>query len=84
MAKSKAAAAVADAPEVPEGHVFAYPTHKRQAGPLVVALPAIDGNSDELVIDDAGAVVPESIAKYLIAGGEITTEKPKADAEAEA
>lgn len=78
MASKKAAAAAKDAPEVPEGHVFVYPTYKRQSGPLVVGLPAIDGNSDELVIDESGAAVPKALADHLIAGGEATTKAPKA------
>ncbi len=73
MASKKAAAA---ALAVPEGQVLVYPTHKRQAGPLVVALPAVDGESAELLIDDDGLAIDQAVADPLIAGGEVVTEAP--------
>lgn len=81
-ARSHKPAAGLDAVEkpskAPKGTVRIFPTHRRQAGPLVVGLPSVDGNSDELVIDDAGADVNEALAEQLIAAREATTDAPAA------
>ena len=70
---SKPAADVVDAPE---GTVRVYPTHRRDAGPLVVAVPVDGSHTDELVIDDEGADVPTELADQLIAAREATTDAP--------
>lgn len=79
MAASKPKAPAAPKAAAP-GEVRVYPTHRRSAGPLVVGLPAVDGNSPELVIDDDGVDVPKALAEHLIGIGE-ASEKP-AQAEA--
>jgi hypothetical protein len=75
--KKQAAAAAENAVAVPEGHVVVYPTHKRSAGPLVLALPAVDGESAEIVIGDDGAAVPQSTADFLVAAGEASLSAPE-------
>lgn len=73
--KKKAPAAAAAAPE---GTIRIYPTHRLSTGPLVIHLPAVEGNSpDPLVIDDDGADVPEAIARHAIAFRDATTEAPE-------
>jgi hypothetical protein len=61
-----------------KGLTRVYPTHRRQAGDLIVALPAVlddDGNvhSGELVITDKGADIEDELADQLIAAREVTT-----------
>lgn len=43
-----------------------YPTHQRGNETLVVALPAVGPDSDELVITDAGLDVEATLAQQLI------------------
>lgn len=76
MTKSKSAKA-ADAEPVADGKVRIYPTHRLSAGPLRIALPSVDGHSDELVVDDDGADVDEAIAQHAVAFRDATTEKPE-------
>lgn len=66
-----------------EGLTRIYPTHRRQSGDLVVALPSAlndDGDSEsaELVITDEGADVADELADQLIAAREATTDAPSA------
>jgi len=61
--------------------VRVYPTHLRQAGDLVVHLPAgidADGNSHspEVVISDAGADIDDALAEQLIRFRDATTDAP--------
>jgi hypothetical protein len=78
MTKKKVPA-TAEAADAPEGTTRLYPTHRLSTGPLRIALPAVEGHSDELVIDDDGADVPEAIAAYAIASRDATTDAPAED-----
>ena len=65
-------------PDAGTGTVRIYPTHRRGDGPLVVALPSVEGDSAELVITDDGADVNPALGDQLIAAREATTDAPTA------
>lgn len=81
MPRKKAAPAEAvdepKTPKTPKGHTRIYPTHRRDAGDLVVGLPSDGTNSEQLVIGDEGADVPDELAQHLIDSREATAEAPK-------
>jgi hypothetical protein len=75
-----AAEAAHAASKAKKGYTRVYPTHRRQAGDLLVSH---DDSGEPLVVTDEGADLPDALAQQLIDFREVTTDAPKAAKEDE-